>query len=401
MAEPMDELLARAVLLREQAMRRLETLVNAESPSGDAGRIDVVNRELEAAYTAVGARAERVPGADGDHLVCHWPGGPERSGAEHAGSGDGHILMIGHSDTVFPAGTTAERPFRLEPDGDTVTGPGVFDMKGSLVEVELAMRLLADTGSRPFRPVRLVVVNDEEIGSPDGRRLVAEHAEGAVAVLGLEAPLPGGALKTGRRGVARIRIDVEGVSVHAGLDAALGVSAIDELVDQLTALRAAVPAPPAAELNVGTVQGGTRANVVSGHARAELGLRFADQEAETAALAAVESLVPIRAGARISTTRLSHRPAWADDPANPLAAELIRLAGALGLEPGTGTSGGAGDTNHTGAAGIPTADGLGPEGGGAHSVTEHASVRSLLHRAALLAAYLGGHAAAAADKENS
>ncbi|MFF3561659.1 M20/M25/M40 family metallo-hydrolase [Streptomyces sp. NPDC002574] len=392
MAEPMDELLDRAALLRERALRRLETLVNAESPSGDAARIEVVTRELEAAYTAVGARTERVPGPDGDHLVCHWPGGD---------SGDGHILMIGHSDTVFPAGTTAERPFRLEPDGDTVTGPGVFDMKGSLVEVELAMLLLAGTGSRPFRPVRLVVVNDEEIGSPDGRRLVARHAEGAVAVLGLEAPLPGGALKTGRRGVARIRIDVEGVSAHAGLDPGLGVPAIDELVDQLRALRTVVPAPPAAELNVGTIQGGTRANVVSGHARAELGLRFADQEAEDATLAAVESIVPFRDGARISTTRVSHRPAWAADPANPLAAELIRLAGALGLELTTGTSGGAGDTNHTGAAGIPTADGLGPEGGGAHSATEHASVRSLLHRAALLAAYLRGPSAAAEDKENT
>jgi glutamate carboxypeptidase len=128
--------------------------------------------------------------------------------------------------------------------------------------------------------------------------------------------------------------------------------------------------------------------VVAGHARAEIGLRFATVEAERALLRAVESLRPVRPGATVRTNRLSYRPAWAPDPANPLAAELVGLAAAMGVGLPTGFSAGAGDTNLTGAAGIPTVDGMGPHGSGAHAASERASVGSLLQRAALLASYL-------------
>lgn len=214
--------------LRERALARLETLVMAESPSGEPELLRIVNADLEQAYRALGARVTRESGPHGDHLVCEWPG---------TALDDAHILLIGHSDTVLPVGTTVERPFTLHEDGDTVTGPGVYDMKGSLVAIELAFALLREQGLCPSRPVRLVVVNDEEIGSPDGRRIIAAHAEGAFAALGFEPPLPGGTLKTGRRGVARVRIDVQGVEAHAGLDASLGTSAIDELIDQIAAVR--------------------------------------------------------------------------------------------------------------------------------------------------------------------
>ncbi len=209
-----------------------------------------------------------------------------------------------------------------------------------------------------------------------------------MAALGLEPPLPDGGLKTGRRGVARVQLTVEGLAAHAGLDAALGVSAIDELLDQLLALRAVGPGPPEASLNVGTIGGGTRANVVAGQASAELGLRFGTTEAEQALLGACEALTAIRPGAVLRTRRLSYRPAWRADPGNPLAAELVALAAGLGMSLSTGPSGGAGDTNLTGARGIPTVDGLGPAGAGAHAPGEYASIGSLLHRAALLAAYL-------------
>ncbi|WP_327424285.1 M20/M25/M40 family metallo-hydrolase [Streptomyces sp. NBC_01527] len=365
--------------LRDRALTRLETLVMAESPSGEPELLRIVNADLEQAYRALGARVTRERGPDGDHLVCEWPG---------TAPDDAHILLIGHSDTVLPVGTTVERPFTLHEDGDTVTGPGVYDMKGSLVAIELAFVLLREQGLSPSRPVRLVVVNDEEIGSPDGRRIIAAHAEGAFAALGFEPPLPGGTLKTGRRGVARVRIDVQGVEAHAGLDASLGTSAIDELIDQIAVVRGAVPAPPAAEFNIGTISGGTRANVVAGTAWAEIGLRFATPAAEAAVLGALDSLTPVRPDAKLTVTRLSYRPAWERDPANPLAARLAALAAERGTDLLTGTSGGAGDTNLTGSLGIPTADGLGPDGAGAHSMSERASVASLLDRAALLAAYL-------------
>ena len=371
----MAELLARAQEMRGYALDRLERLVTADSPSDEPELLQAIQRDLADGYVATGARVEQ----DTSHLVCHWPGSQD----------DGHALLIGHCDTVFPRGTPTRRPFRLAPDGDTVTGPGVYDMKGALVAVELAMLLLAEAGRPPRRPVRLVVVSDEETGSPDGQRVVAAHAEGAVAALGLEPPLPGGGLKVGRRGVARVEVVVEGLEAHAGLDAAQGVSAVDELVDQLVALRAVRPGPPEAELNVGTISGGSRANVVAGSARAELGLRFATVDAERSLLATLQALRPVRAGAAIRTRRLSHRPVWTVDPANPVAARLVASAAAMGLRLSTGASGGAGDTNLTGARGVPTVDGLGPDGGGAHAVHEYASVASLLQRAALLADYLG------------
>ncbi|NJC74259.1 M20 family metallopeptidase [Planosporangium thailandense] len=374
-------LLAAAQAMRGHALARLETLVMAESPSDAPDLLSAVNHELAAAYAAVGAGIRWEPGPAGEHLVCHWP-------ADGAGAPAGHILIIGHSDTVFPKGTTATRPFRLAADGDTVTGPGVYDMKGALVAVELAMMMLAEAGTPLRRAVRLVIVNDEETGSPDGQRVVAAHADGAVAAIGLEPPMPDGGLKVGRRGVARVEIAVDGVEAHAGLDAALGVPAIDELVDHLVALRGLRPGPPDAAVNIGVITGGTRANVVAGHARAEVGLRFATAEAERAVLQALESLRPVRPGATVRTNRLSYRPAWAPDPANPLAAELVALAAGMGITLSTGFSGGAGDTNLTGAMGIPTVDGLGPDGSGAHAASEQASIRSLLRRAALLAAYL-------------
>jgi glutamate carboxypeptidase len=370
-------LLERASALRVHALARLETLVTLESPSGDRALLAPVADDLQAAYERVGARVRRDPGPDGDHLVCDWGGNAD----------GGHVLLIGHYDTVLAAATIESRPFRL--DGDVLSGPGVFDMKGALVEVELALQLL-DGGRKLPRPVRLVIVNDEEIGSPDGQRVVAANADGAVCAIGLEAPLPGGRLKTGRRGVARVRLSVDGVEAHAGLDQAAGVSAIDELVDQVRLLQDRLPEPPSVACNIGLIGGGTRANVVAGQASAELGLRFGDPEAERAAAAVLQSLHPVRDGASLRVEWLSRRPVWAADPHNPLAAQFAALGRELGIELGTGTSGGAGDTNYTGAAGIPTIDGLGPEGKGAHGPAEQASLRSLLGRGALLAHYLGG-----------
>lgn len=376
------DLMARAEKLRPAAIQRLEQLVMLESPSGHAELISALNGELAAVFAGVGARVERDPGPDGDHLVCRWSAA---ANAEPAG----HVLLIGHSDTVFAAGSTAGRPFRLLADADTVTGPGVYDMKGALVEVELALRLLADCTVPLRRPVRLVIVNDEEIGSPDGHRVVQAHADGAVAAIGLEPPLPGGGLKIGRRGVARVELAVDGVEAHAGLDADLGISAIDELLDQLTSLRTTFEGTPEMAVNIGTIAGGTRANVIAGHASAELGLRFSTPQAERAVLGTLESLSPIRAGAAVRTDRLSYRPAWAADTANPVAAALVQIAARAGLDLAVGVSAGAGDTNVTGASGLPTVDGLGPEGSGAHAASEQASLTSLVQRAALLAAYLG------------
>lgn len=368
----------------DEVLAHLEALVMAESPSADVDLLADAADRLESLFHGVGARVVRDRGPHGDHLVVSWPlAGPARNGDER-----GHVLLVGHYDTALPAGAVRERPFRLDGDGDTLTGPGVYDMKGALVQVELAMRLIRRHGRELRAPVRLVIVNDEEIGSPDGRRVIRAHTQGAIAAIGLEPALPGGALKIGRRGVARAQLTVTGRESHSGLDASSGVSATDELIDQLVRLRGLVPFSPEVSVNVGTIDGGTRANVVAGTAHAELGLRFATAHAEAEILAALNSLTPIRQGAQVSTRLITHRPPWVADPENPLAEELTVRASEMGFALGHGVSGGAGDTNYVGSAGVPTADGLGPDGSGAHGPDEKASLASLLDRAALLADYL-------------
>ncbi|MFJ6213374.1 M20/M25/M40 family metallo-hydrolase [Streptomyces sp. NPDC092296] len=374
---PAARLLA-AARQREGGMRRrLAELVALESPSGDAARLDRLAAELTRGLEAAGAKVEQRAGPHGDHLVVRRDGVAAR----------GHLLLLAHHDTVWPAGSLAELPYREHLDG-TATGAGVFDMKGSLVVLETALTLLADLGMPCALPMVALILADEEVGSPDGGRLVAEQLAGAAAALGLEPPHPDGGLKTARRGSTRVRLAVTGREAHAGLDAALGVSAIDELTDQLLRLRQRIGARPGNAVNVGRIAGGTRANVVAGHAEAELGLRFTEADAEREALRLLAELPPYRAGARISAEVLSRRPAWQPSPDGALLAHVRRLGAGLGLRLGGGPAGGAGDSNWPGAAGVPTLDGFGPPGGGAHARGEHIRLDGLAPRAALLAAVL-------------
>lgn len=367
------ELLERTSESRDDAIRRLETLVNLESPSDDVERLAVMRTALADQFSGLAATVTTVSGENGDHL---------RASFGDSGAGQ-HVLVVGHFDTVCPAGTLARRPFRT--DGDWASGPGTFDMKGALVALELALQLVRDIGVPFAQRVQVVLVCDEEISSPDGRNVVLAGATGAAAVLGLEPPHPNGDLKNGRRGVARIRLDVEGRESHSGLAASDGVSAIDELVDQLVVLRDRLPRGPEVSCNVGTVTGGTRANVVAGHASAELGLRFATPAAEHAAMSFLAAIEPVRAGARVTTRTLSSRPAWHPATDTRLVEFIREQAAQLGESIGARPAGGAGDTNFTGASGAPTVDGLGPRGHGAHAPDERVNVRAILQRAALLA----------------
>lgn len=367
---------ARARTMAGAVRRRCAALAAMESPSGDAARLDALAEELSAGYAATGAVARREPGPAGDHLLIEWPGEDDSLP---------HLLVVGHHDTVWPAGTLADWPVE-EHDG-RLSGPGVLDMKGGLALLEGAFALLADLGRRPHRPVRLVVVADEEIGSPDGRRLVERQLPGAAAVLGLEPPHPDGRLKTARRGSTRVLLSVTGREAHAGLAAAEGVSAVDELVDQLMAVRG-LAHQPGTELNTGRITGGTRANVIAGRAEAELGLRFATAEAQRKALDTLAHLTALRPGAKVRSEVLSSRPAWPERAANPLLRHVRSLAAALGQQLDGAPAGGAGDTNLAGARGLPTLDGLGAVGAGPHARHEHVLVDEFAPRIALFAALL-------------
>ncbi|MFB6726722.1 M20/M25/M40 family metallo-hydrolase [Kribbella sp. NPDC056345] len=382
---------------------RLRSYVEDETPTGDVAALNAFADRLVQRYTELGATARRIHSATGDHVVADFPG---RGALSEAAP----VLFLAHHDTVWPVGQLADAmPWRLQ-DG-VIHGPGVFDMKGGLVILETALAELSrnaissnaisgsmisgnELSGRRFsgadhRPVRVIVVADEEVGSPSARELVTAESAGVVAAFGLEPPHPNGDLKTSRWGSTRIRITVTGREAHAALDPESGISAIDELVDQLIAVRSVVARHEHVLCNVGTIEGGGRTNVVAGSAWADVGFRFMDPETESAVLEAVTALPALRAGAVVEVKVMSNRPAWQPSAATEaLLAKVIAAGDSLGQQVGGAAASGAADTNLTGWLGIPTLDGLGPVGKGAHAVHEQAVATSLAERAALVAAII-------------
>lgn len=360
---------------RAAAVERLRQLVELESPSGDTVLLGKIRDVLAERLRELGGLVDVIPGPAGDHIVGRFRGRDEAPG---------HLLVVGHYDTVWEKGWLASHPFTVT--GGWATGPGVLDMKGAIVALENALALVQANGGDLVQDVQVLLVSDEEVSSPHSRGAVMTAANGAAAVIGLEPPHSDGALKNGRRGVARIRLEVAGREAHAGLAAADGVSAADELIDQLLRLREALPNTADSGCNVGTLAGGTRANVVAGRASAELGLRFGSRQAEEVAFATLRGLRPIRAGARVSAAVLASRPVWPVDIQCRLVRHVQLQAALLGEHLAARPARGAGDTNFTGAAGLPTVDGLGPHGSGAHSPDEKTEIDSILRRADLLSA---------------
>lgn len=372
-----DRFLERARQLEPTMRERLASYVAHETPTGDALALNRLAGVLGDHYAGLGAQVTMVPSPTGDHLLATWGG---------EGS---HVLVLGHHDTVWPIGQlTTEMPY--VDDGAIIKGPGVFDMKGGLVAFETAMTILRDCDAPLGRPVRLVVTADEEIGTPTGRALVEQHLDGAVAALGLESPHPHGGLKTGRHGSTRVRLEVRGVEAHAALDLSRGVSAIDELLDQIVRLREVVAAEEQVLYNVGTIQGGSRTNVTAGRASADLGFRFGNAEVEKHVLEHLLQLTPIRDRAEVNARILTNRPAWAGSPTSALLDQVIAAGRQVGQEVTGKHALGAADTNFAGAAGVPALDGFGPRGRGAHAVHEEIIAESLVERAALLATLLAG-----------
>ncbi|MFI1994006.1 M20/M25/M40 family metallo-hydrolase [Actinoplanes sp. NPDC020271] len=373
----------------------LHRYTHAESPTGDLRALAELAAMLEADATAAGFATAREPHPTGDHLLWTLPA---RGGAT------GSMLFLTHYDTVWPVGTLRHMPWTV--DGDTIRGPGVYDTKSGIAALLAAAALsaapadptatTADPGNQAgvvaldgARPeIRVIVVADEEIGSPTATALVTAEAQRADAVLGLEPPHPGGDLKTGRRGSTRARIEVTGVEAHAALDPDAGANAIDELVDQLIRVRELRRDRPVL-INTGTIAGGGRTNVVAGQAHADLGLRFADPDDERAVLAELTALQPIHPRAGVATRLLSHRPTWQPSPSGAeLLTRIVAVAAGIGQRLDGRPADGAADTNTTGALGRPTIDGLAPRGGGAHARTEWVSATGITERITLLTALL-------------
>jgi glutamate carboxypeptidase len=233
--------------------------------------------------------------------------------------------------------------------------------------------------------VVVLSTSDEEIGSASSRALIEETARHAVAVLVLEPAVTGGAIKTARKGIADFVLEVDGRASHAGVEPEKGISAVVELAQQVLALKALARPAIGTTINVGVVQGGTRPNVVAAHARAEIDVRFARASEAQRVVAAIEALRPQLDGARLRISGGIDRPPMERSPGVVRLAQLAqRLASEVGFSLSEASTGGASDGNFTAAMGVPTLDGLGPDGGGAHADSEHLLVESWLQRTQLL-----------------
>jgi glutamate carboxypeptidase len=363
---------------RGELIESLRTIVEQESPSDDKAALDGLSRVIASRLQRLGGAVDLVPNAiGGEHVRARFGG---QSGTKPA-------LVLGHYDTVWPIGTLATMPFRV--DGPKAFGPGVYDMKASLVLIEAALGAIASTGATMPRPLVVLFTSDEEIGSLRSRDLIEDEARKCEFTLVVEPPLANGALKTWRKGTGLFTLTVEGRAAHSGVEPEKGRSAVVELAHQILAIQALQRPELGTTLNVGVVTGGSATNVVPAHATARIDARVSTM-AEAARLeAALKELKPVTPDVSLTLTGRIKRPPMERTPAVAALFERSRPIGkSLGLDLAEGGTGGASDGNFTAALGIPTLDGLGCPGAGAHADYEHIVIDGLLERAALLGALL-------------
>jgi glutamate carboxypeptidase len=367
------EVLGRLESRTEEMAGMLQELAEHESPASDKARVDSLGKRIAELCRQRGAAVETMKQSDmGDHLRATWPGGKS-----------GNVLILAHMDTVWPVGELARRPIRRE-DGK-LYGPGVFDMKAGIIQSLYAVDALRASGA-DAPTVTLLVTSDEETGSRTSRTLIEEEARRAQAVLVVEPSSDGGRLKTARKGIGMYSLSVTGRPAHAGIEPEKGISALLELAHQTIALHALTDLDKGISVTVGRASGGTRRNVVPATAEAEVDLRVLTAEQAEELDRMIMGLKPTLPGAKVEVEGGINRPPM------ERTAEVERLyrlavdaAEELNLRLGEGLSGGGSDGNFSAALGVPTLDGLGAVGGGAHALDEHVCVNELPRRAALLA----------------
>ena len=356
----------------------IRVLVERETTSREEARLDEIARFVADQLVAIGGEVRLIakPGF-GTHLRAHFfdDGFPALTP---------RLLIIGHLDTVWPIGTLARLPFRITPDGKA-HGPGIFDMKSGVAMVVEALRAFSELGLKTSRPVTLLLTCDEEIGSRSSRSLIEEEASGSAAALVLEPPIPGGVVKTARKGIGVFSVRAIGRAAHAGLDPTRGVNAIVELAHQTLRLTGLNDMDRGTTVSVGVVSGGTASNVVPAEAIVRVDVRFWESAEGERIDAAIRALTPVLPEARLEIGGGINRPPMPRSARNVALYEHARgLAAELGFELKDGSVGGGSDGNFTSALGVPTLDGLGVDGAGAHAEHEHIIVADLPRRAALL-----------------
>ena len=355
------------------ALELLEHMVNLDSPSLDKALVDRLTRFVGQEFSRIGGEVDFIRMAKfGDHLRVRFSGESQES-----------ILILGHTDTVFPADEASRRPFKIE--NGLAKGPGVFDMKAGIVLAWWAIRDLVEKGPLK-RSLTVLLTSDEEVGSHSSRELIETEASQARCVLVLEPSLPGGAAKTARKGVGRFTIKAIGRAAHAGVDPETGVNAIEEIAHQVIRVHQMANRERGTTVNVGVIQGGTRTNVVPAEAAIEVDARIASVEEAARLTREIRGLEPRLAGATLEIRGGINRPPMERTTETARLFGIARsVAVELGIDLQEGATGGASDGNFTAAMGIPTLDGLGAVGGFPHGLGEFVDVNSLPDRAALIA----------------
>lgn len=358
----------------EEALALLRRLVELDSYTRDKRGVDALAGFLAGEFQARGAPAELLPMDDvGNILVARWNSG--KPGAP--------VMVLGHLDTVWPPGTLAERPFSIR-DGRAY-GPGTFDMKGGILLCLLACRAFQEGRWQPAHDVIFYFLSDEEMGVGAGLPLLETAARQCRAVLCLEPPLPGGRAKTSRKGAGEFRVIVEGIPAHAGVDPEKGASAIVELSRLVLQLQALNDHIAGATVNVGLIRGGSSANVVAGSAEATVDFRFVTAAQGEDLAARILSLGTEDRRCRVRIEGGIRRPPLVRTAGVAALYEKARVvAEHVGMPFGEGASGGSSDGSFTASLGVPTLDGLGIDGDGAHAAHEHVRISDIPTRAEFL-----------------
>ena len=367
---------------RDAIVSTIRDLVEIESPSDNKAAVDRVAEVVAEKFSRLGGeiRFHRAKNF-GAHLQVNFGGSSAKP-----------VLLLGHYDTVYPMGTLATMPCGIA--GNKLTGPGVLDMKSGIALMLHAIAALQDWHGRAetqpgelLRPVNVLLVSDEEIGSSSSRTITEALAKRAAAVLVLEPSFGRqGAVKTARKGVGDYRVRVSGKASHAGLDFQKGVNAILELARQIEKISAFTDLKKGLTVNVGIVAGGSRTNVVPAEASAEVDIRIARLKDAAGIDKRMRSLRPFNRKCKIDITGGINRPPMERTAGvAALYAQAKSIARELGWKLGEAAVGGGSDGNFTAGLGVPTLDGLGGVGDGAHAPHEHILISELPRRAALLA----------------
>jgi glutamate carboxypeptidase len=350
--------------------------VETESPTRDKAAVNRMVDVVQSDVADLPVAVERVPGRDGfaDNLIVR---------NQTVGNGPG-ILIMSHIDTVHPIGTLAG-PLPLRRDGDKLFGPGLFDMKGGAYLALEAFRQVARSGSAKL-PVTFLFTPDEEVGSPTSRHLIESEAKKARYVLVTEPCRDGGKIVTSRKGVGRFEVKAAGIPAHAGARHADGRSAIREMARQVLAIEGMTDYARGVTTTVGVIHGGTAPNVIPQHCHISADLRVCDEAAGEEFEAKILGLEPVDPGVKLEVTGGMNRPPFEMTAAIEV---LFRHAQAVAKSIGfdlqhTDMTGGGSDGNFTAALGVPTLDGLGIDGDGAHTEWEHGLVSSIEPRTLLM-----------------